>query len=119
MENKQLKPLFVKADEQEIIKDDVIKKQIRPEDKTYVILYYMTIDTGEDIKSFEVVTGRENAYEYIKGIVEYLDIHESKIMVDNIPYSKAISIYEFMKLMSNHFFEDSFDIEDYNIGDEI
>lgn len=118
MENKQLKPLFVKVEEQQIVRDEV-KQQIRPEDKTYIILYYMTIDTGEDIKSFEVVTGRKNAYEYIKGIVEYLDIHDSKVMVDNVPYAKAISVYEFMKLMSNHFMEDSFDIEDYNIGDEI
>lgn len=111
----QLKPLFHKVKEPVMVKEEI--KQLSANEKTYVILYYLTIDDGEEVKTFDVITGREATYEFIKNIVENLDIHKSVIMVDNVPYSKAISIYEFMKYIKRYFEEDSFDIEDYNIGD--
>lgn len=112
----QLKPLFRKVEKPTIITDEE-PKQIDPNEKTYVILYYLTIDDGEEVKTFDIVKGREATYEFVKGMIENLDIHKSVIMVDNVPYSKAITIYEFMKYIKRFFEEDSFDIEDYNIGD--
>lgn len=96
---------------------DESKKKKSPEKRTYVILYYAHED-GDDIKSFEVIIGRTNTREFIKNMIECLNIHESKILVDTIPYEEALSVYEFMKAMEIHY-SDGFDIEDYNIGDEI
>lgn len=118
MSNQQtLRPLLTKATKRPEMVKEVEEVKISPEDKTYVILYYLSLDDGEDVKTFDIIKGRKETYEFIKGIIENLDIHKSKIMVDNVPFSKAITIYNFMKYMERYFQEDSFDIEDYNIGD--
>lgn len=107
MNNQELKPLFVEATE---------KKRVT--EKNYLMLFYATIDKGEEEKVFEIVTGREAAYEYIKSMIECIDIHKSKVLVDTVCFKDAASVYEFMKyIRDNNFFGDSFDIEDYNIGD--
>ena len=87
-----------------------------PKTKTYIVLYIGTDEDGNDVKSFEVVEGRKETFEFIKGMVEYLDIHESKVLTDNVSYKDAASVYEFMKYVSSIIEEDSFDIEDYNYG---
>lgn len=87
-----------------------------PKMKTYIVLYIGTDEDGNDVKSFEVVEGRKETFEFIKGMVEYLDIHESKVLTDNVCYRDAASVYEFMKYVSSIIEEDSFDIEDYNYG---
>ena len=87
-----------------------------PKKKTYLILYIGTDEDGKDMKSFEVKEGRKEAFDFIKDIVEYIDIHESKVLTDNVSYNEAASVYEFMKYVSSIIEEDSFDIEDYNYG---
>lgn len=92
------------------------EKKISPEDKVYIVLYYADID-DEEVKSFEVLKGRTATYNFIKNIIEYTDIHESKVVIDDVPYDESLSIYEFMIVMKNYF-HDAFDIEDYNVGDK-
>lgn len=87
-----------------------------PKKKTYIVLYIGTDDDGKDIKSFEVLEGRKETFDFIKGIVDYIDIHESKVLTDNVAYADAASVYDFMKYVSSLIEEDSFDIEDYNYG---
>ena len=116
----ELKPLFRKIENSGVANaaQNIVKKEeIKPQDKKYIVLYYATIDDGEEIKSFEELTGREAVYEFIKNMIECLDIHRSIVLTDNVPYKNAISVYDFMKYIKRYFEEDSFDIEDYNIGD--
>lgn len=87
-----------------------------PKKKTYIVLYIGTDEDGKDIKSFEVIEGRKETFDFIKGIVDYIDIHESKVLTDKVSYNDAASIYDFMKYVSSIIEEDSFDIEDYNYG---
>lgn len=87
------------------------EKVIDPEDRTYLVLYYAEID-GKDEKSFEIIEGRTKTYDFIKSIAEYLDMIESKVLVNNVTLEDALSIYEFMKIMETHY-NDGFDIMDY------
>lgn len=89
--------------------------EIPPEKREYLILYYSEIE-DEEVKSFEIITGRKKAYEFVRSIIEYIDIHESKVLVSGATLENCKTVYEYMKLMEVYF-EDSFDIEDYNMGD--
>ena len=132
--NKKLQPVMVKIKEEDkmmqaakIEKGDLFISADygQPKDKTYIVLYLGTDEEGKDIKSFEVITGRKEAYTFIKNMIECLDIHESKVLLDPasytdknniVGYEESASIYEFMGHVSQYMEEDSFDIEDYNHG---
>lgn len=113
-----IKPFtFIKAQPEEVIKPiSFTGDSVDPEKRTYILLYYATMD-GEDVKSFEVLEGRTAIYKFIIDLAEFLDIHESKVLVNNVKFEDALSVYRFMKLMETHY-QDGFDIEDYNSGDE-
>ena len=89
---------------------------------------------GENYKSFEFITGRQAAYDYIKDILmnmndsdyEYmLDISKSRIISEppvvtkdtlRITLSNMLTVYSFMKIMREKgkvTDDSSFDIEDY------
>lgn len=82
--------------------------------KKYVILAYIQEDDGDIRKVFEIKKGRKNAYEYIKTIIEALDIHESRVLTGTVGYDNSVTVYDFMKYACEIFQEDEFDIEDYN-----
>lgn len=92
---------------------------------------------GENYKSFEMIQGRQAAYDFIKEILEnmtdsdyeyILDVSKSKIISEppvitedtpRITLSNMLSVYSFMKIMrqQNKIKDDtSFDIEDYFDG---
>jgi hypothetical protein len=95
-------------------------------------LYLILID-GEEVdnegrrfRDWEIVEGRQAAYDYIKSILEseyvLVDVNESKIIVssEKVKITDGISIYEFMKVMKEKdkvIDYTSFDIEDYVNGD--
>lgn len=87
-------------------------------DKTYLILLE---DTEESFRDWQIITGRQDAYDYIKSMVisqEYgcIDVEKSKIVVNTLTIDKAISIYEFMKemkLKDKVIDYTEFDIDDY------
>ena len=89
---------------------------------------------GENYKSFEMIQGRQAAYDLIKDILEHmnepdyeyiLDVSKSKIISEppvitdetpRITLSNMLTLYSFMKIMrqQNKIKDDtSFDIEDY------
>lgn len=79
-------------------------------------------NSGEQYRDWEIVEGRQAAYDYIKGILEseyvIVDIKKSKIIVssDKVKITDGISIYHFMKKMKDSdkvIDYTSFDIEDY------
>lgn len=91
------------------------KEITAPEDKAYLILLVV----GEDDEQvFQGVIGRQEAFEYIKQMVEIIDLDESKILSETTTFSEAISVYDFMKncivkdVVEN---PDGFDIDEYRI----
>lgn len=126
MNNKQLKPIFSKVEEKDFeerskkIQEGEFyvsaEKINKPNKKTYIVLYIGTDEEGKDLRSFEIIEGRKETFDFIKGMIEYLDIHESKVLTDNVSYKDAASIYDFMKYVSSLLEGESFDIEDYNYG---
>ncbi len=97
-------------------------------EKTYLILMdgVNTDDNETRFRDWEFKVGRQEAYDYIKSLIQsdyvLIDIHKSKIIVDseNVKISQGISIYRFMRDMKEKdkvIDYSSFDIEDYNSGD--
>ena len=99
-------------------KNEYMVKDIKkgPEEKEYLLLLVDIEDN--DATMFTIVMGRRAAYDYIKEDIKNMDIHKSTILVEGLPLERRVTVYEFMKhIQEKNFFEDSFDIEDYNIGD--
>ncbi|MGL5751125.1 MAG: hypothetical protein ACRCXT_11395 [Paraclostridium sp.] len=86
------------------------------DEKQYVLL----LEFNDGVKDFEFKTGRIETYNYLKLIVEDIDIHNSRILADTmlVKDAKKVSIYRFFKLMEG-VMKDTFNIDDYAIGDDI
>jgi len=89
--------------------------KIQPEQiKKYLLLLYYHEDSEQPIeKNFEILTGREKAYNYIKENIDDIDVLESHILVDTKTLYGAVTIYGFMKHMEKFFEDNDFDIEEY------
>lgn len=88
------------------------------EEKKYLIFYIAIDDDGYEYKSFEMVTGRTAAYDFIKGMASSLNMHESMILVEGVPLEDATSVYNFIIHIKQFMPPDSFDIDDYTVGDK-
>ena len=86
-----------------------------PEDRQYLICIRTKNGSGVQ-DSWDIVTGRTEAYEYIKNNIDDIDMDRSFILVESLTLAERKSIYAFMKYAGD-FYEDSFDIEDYIKGD--
>ena len=69
-----------------------------------------------DSDIWNIVTGRTEAYEYIKEHIDIIDFRDSFILVESCTLNERKSIYAFMKY-AGQFYEDNFDIDDYIKGD--
>ena len=95
-------------------------------EKIYLILIDgIDKETDEKYRDWELVEGRQEAYDYIKNMLEseyvLIDVYKSKIIVNSekVKITDGLSIYEFMKMMKEKdkvIDYTSFDIEDY-VGD--
>lgn len=86
-----------------------------PEDRQYLICIKAKQES-EFQDSWDIVVGRTEAYEYIKNIIDDIDLDYSFILVESCNLSERKSIYAFMKYAGD-FYSDGFDIEDYIKGD--
>ena len=107
------------------------------EEKIYIILYTLNDDSERDndiySKVFSICVGRTEVYldiknKLISGVP--VDIHRSRILTETkqtetitgdikyymLPYEAAISVYSFCTAVKEYY-NDEFDIEDYNDGD--
>lgn len=108
------------ANEQNLIRG--VTYDTEPE-KTYLVLLE---DTEESFRDWQIITGRQEAYDYIKGMIEgqefgCIDVEKSMIVVNTLTIDKAITIYEFMKemkLKDKVIDYTSFDIDDYTTHTE-
>lgn len=93
-------------------------------EKTYLILIDGTerYNESKPYRDWELVVGRQKAYDYIKTMLEneyiVVNVEESKIIVnsENVKITDGVSIYSFMKNMKDTdkiIDYSSFDIEDY------
>lgn len=123
-EKKLIKPAFF-VDREEMNEKGLItpavfeEKKKSPEEKMYLVLVVFN-SNGSDVNEcyFDFITGRTEVRSYIVCNIDELDIHESKILVEGVILENMISVYEFMKHVEIHF-NDGFDIEDYNSGDNV
>lgn len=90
-----------------------------PETKLYLILIIGFDEEGDEFRDFEFVTGRTAAYEYIRELVETIDLMASRIVVDTESISNTKPVAKFMKhVIDNGLIDDpGFDIMDYIPGD--
>lgn len=84
-----------------------------PDEKEYLIFYYATDDNGDEYKSFELITGRKEAYEWIKSAIDFIDIDESRILVEGVNLENAVTIYDFLKYVKAFYYDDGFDVDEY------
>ena len=82
-----------------------------PEDRQYLICI-----AGTTQDSWVIITGRTEAYEYIKENIDDINMEHSFILVETLTLAERKSIYAFMKY-AGEFYSDGFDIEDYIKGD--
>lgn len=87
-----------------------------PEEKQYLICIKASAQSGMD-DEWDIVTGRTEAYEYIKDRIDYIDFERSFILVESCILSDRKSIYAFMKFAKQYFPNDSFDIDEAIKGD--
>lgn len=89
------------------VKDEFDKKN----KKRYIVIYSMAAD--EDERYWMPFEGRDATREFIKTVVDEIDIKTGLILVDNVTLAESLSIYKFMKVIQKYY-DDGFDIEDYN-----
>ena len=84
------------------------------QDPTKTLYLICLKGTEEDI--WNIVEGRESAYEFIKDNIDGVIIDESFILAENQPLRKRKPIYTYMKYVEKFFPDDRFDIDDYKIN---
>ena len=85
-------------------------------DKEYLICYKYGDDEAGEVNDWKKITGRKNLYEFIKSMVETMDLDDSFIISDTTTLDKAISVYDFMKKVVEEqglYPDDNFNIDDY------
>lgn len=110
----------------EIINEDLLKEGlINPDallnkkEKSYMILYFATEPVSkEEEKSWHVAVGREEAYNFIKGMISCIDLESTKVVVGGTTYEDAKNAYQFMKYISQFMNDPTFNIDEYYTPDE-
>ena len=94
------------------------KKLSEPENREYLIL----LASFDGTNTYQGILGRQATFDYLKGIIEEIDVDSSMILAETVAFKDSITIYEFMKkcideeLVQN---DDGFDIEDYHITNDM
>lgn len=101
-------PYDIKIVEPYIIKDDGNKKP--PSERKYLFIYYAEYD-GEEDKSWELITGRSEAFKFAKRMLPVVDVESSRVIVDGLEdLDNALTIKEFVLKMCE-LFEEEIDTE--------
>lgn len=87
--------------------------KLEKSEQRYLILMYVKDDEDDTRKEFEIKTGRKETYEFLKSMIDIIDVHESKILLDDLGLADASSVYDVMTKFCQIFDDDEFNIEDY------
>ena len=96
------------------------KKLSPPEEREYLVL--LSFYEGEQ-NTYQGIVGRQNTFDYLKSIIEAIDIGSSMVLAETVAFKDSITVYDFMKrcieddMVQNN---DGFDIEEYycSVDDE-
>lgn|SRR5574344_1137962 len=99
--DKILKSVFTRLDPE-------TKKPIEksPELKKYLLLIYATGD--DEDRTFQIITGRSEAREYLISNLSDINILNSLVVVEDVTLEDSISVLEFLKYIQA-FYDDDFD----------
>ena len=79
-----------------------------PEEKQYVLLLYF-VSTGND-KTFEVITGRSATREYLIDNIDEIDIIDSYVLVEDVPFKDTvennINVLKFLNIIDKYYTDD-------------
>ena len=118
-ESKMINPIVVEEVKDNKMVNPIVIDVKDPELKEYLVLLIGVGGDEEYYKDYQFIKGRTATYEYIKTLIEDIDIDESYVLVEGVSLEDRVTVYEFMRHMHMHFFQDdAFDIEKYNQGDE-
>ena len=84
-------------------------KPIKPPE---MIKYLLVLFYSDGDKSFEIITGREEAFNFIRDNFRDIDAEDSQILSETATMGDCLSIREFFEMMGPRIDPD-FDIEDY------
>lgn len=91
------------------------KNNIPPAMKEY--LFLIKGAEGYD-DCWDIIIGRDNAYEYVKDNIESINVEKSYVLSDETPLSKRNTVYNFFKFIKQKYYpDDVYDIEEYIVGD--
>ena len=79
--------------------------------KQYLLLIYDKQDP--ECRTFELVTGRKDVYEYVKEHIDEIDLELSHILSETTTIADAVKVVDFMRVMKDHFEDEEFVIDDY------
>ena len=124
---KELKPLMSRVSDEralEILEQAKLDPKMINADnheKTYVVLYYATDDTtGEELKSWEILKGRQKVYDFIKSMKDYMNMDDSIVLVEGQNVETAKSCYDFVEFVTRNSYvkeDTTFHIEEYHTGE--
>ena len=77
---------------------DKIEEDITPAAEREYLLLLVGLEDTDFEDTFRGVVGRQNVFETILGIIDLIDLHESKILAETTQLKGAISIYQFMRM---------------------
>lgn len=89
------------------------KKEIDPKYRRYLLLMKFY---GEDeyLNFFEIITGREEVYQYLKENIKDYDPNISLIMTDDMTLDEAVTIIQFIQHLKDiEVVNDELDLDDY------
>ena len=96
--------------------DPETKREIErsPEEKQYLLLLYYIEDPDE--KTFEIITGRSFAREWLMEQLGAIDVDSSYVLVEDVPFkdslSNQITVRKFLNMVQKYY-DDNFDINEY------
>lgn len=89
---------------------------LKKNEKSYMILYYATDpESKEEEKSWHVAIGRKETYEFIKSMIKYIDLENTKVVVEGTSFENAKNAYETMKYLAQFMNDPTFNIDEYYV----
>lgn len=80
-----------------------------PEVKEYLVL---TQNSEDGTTEFQFIIGRSATYEYLKSVIDTIDLDESYVIVETVKIKDRITVYEFLKMCKDRqLFDDDFDVD--------
>ena len=75
-----------------------IEDEITPVNEREYLLLLVGAEDTEFEDTFRGIVGRQNVFDTVVGIVDLIDMHESKILAETTQLKGAITVWDFMKM---------------------